>query len=258
MFVDSHCHLDFDDFAPELSGVVQRAQENGIEHMLTISCKVSDYDRVRNVADQFDNIHCTVGTHPHDALEELDVPLEKIIELSHHEKVVGIGETGLDYFYDNSPREEQKQSFRKHIKACLATDLPIIIHTRDAEADTIQILDEESPDRKLRGVMHCFTASEDMAMKSLERGFYISMSGIVTFKRSTELQEIAKKIPLDRLLIETDAPFLAPVPKRGKRNEPSFVRHTAEFLAELKGISVEELAKATTENFYTLFSKIER
>lgn len=258
MFVDSHCHLDFDDFAEELPEIVQRAHANDIHHMLTISCKMSEYDRVKKVADQFSNISCSVGTHPHDAQEEAHISLEHLISLTRDEKVVAIGETGLDYFYDNSPRAAQQESFRKHIRACLATDLPIIIHTRDAEEDTLRILDEESPDRKLRGVIHCFTASAEMAKACLERGFYISISGIVTFKKSVDLQEIAKTIPKDRLLIETDSPFLAPVPKRGKRNEPSFVRHTAEFLADLRQESLEELATMTTENFFTLFNKMKK
>jgi TatD DNase family protein len=206
------------------------------------------------VAVKFPFMNCTVGTHPHHAQDELDVTAAQLVALTKNEKVAGIGETGLDYYYEHSPPPEQQQIFARHIEAALETDLPLIIHTRDADEDTVRIM-RDAGQGKARGVMHCFSGGRELAEKSLELGFYISFSGIVTFKKAEELREVVKHVPLDRILVETDSPYLAPIPHRGKRNEPAFVVHTARQVAELKGISPEELAKRTTENFFRLFDR---
>jgi TatD DNase family protein len=257
MLVDSHCHLDFPDFAEERDRVVERARLNGVGLMLTICTHVSKFEQVHEVTRAYDDVFCTVGVHPHHAADEnAGATLERLVELSALPKVVGIGETGLDYYYDQSPRDVQRESFRRHLRACMATDQPVIVHTRDADEDTLQILKEEGAGRGLRGLLHCFSSSRQLAESAVELGLYISFSGILTFKKSEELRETAQALPLDRLLVETDAPFLAPVPLRGKRNEPSFVRHTAESLAEVKGVSPTELARITTENFHRLFDRV--
>jgi TatD DNase family protein len=255
MIVDSHCHLEFPDFAPEQEAVIERAREAGIGHMLTISTRVHRFAEIARVAEAHEDISCSLGTHPHSAEEEADVTTANLIALGQHPKVVGIGETGLDYFYDNSPREQQQEMFRRHIRAALELDMPVIVHTRDAEDDTIRILREEGQGGRLTGVIHCFSSSPRMAEEALELGFHISFSGIVTFKKADDLRETARTVPLDRMLIETDAPFLAPIPKRGKRNEPSYIVHTANVLARLHNISFETLSHRTSENFFSLFRR---
>ncbi|UEM23437.1 TatD family hydrolase [Skermanella mucosa] len=257
MLIDSHCHLDFPDFAEERDEVIARAKRAGVARMVTISTRISRFDQIREIAEAYDEVYCTVGVHPHQAAEEQAVTsVERLVELSRHPKVVGIGESGLDYFYDNSPRDIQQAGFRMHAQACRETDLPIVVHTRDADEDTARILKEEGAGQGLRGVLHCFSSGRALAEQALEFGFYISLSGIVTFKRSEELRDIVRSVPLDRILVETDAPFLAPIPKRGKRNEPSFVAHTAAAVAQVKGISPEELAARTTENVLKLFNRM--
>ena len=255
MLVDSHCHLDYPDFAAEgVEEVVARAQAAGVGHFLTICTEISKFPGVLAVAEKFHFMHCTVGTHPHHALEEIDVTTAQLVELAKNPKVAGIGETGLDYYYEHSPKEEQRRAFAAHIEAAIETELPLVIHTRDADEDTIRVM-RDAGKTKARGVMHCFSGGIALAEKSLELGFYISFSGIVTFKKAEELREVVKYVPLDRILVETDAPYLAPIPHRGRRNEPAFVVHTAQMVAELKGMSVADLAAATTENFFTLFNR---
>ena len=255
MLVDSHCHLDFPEFAPERDAVLARARAAGVGHFLTIGTGLSRFPGVRAVAESAPDVHCTVGVHPHDAAVEPLVGPEILLEHSRHEKVVGFGESGLDYYYNHSPREAQIANFRAHIAAARAASLPLVVHTRDAEDDTIAILHEEYERGPFRGVIHCFTGTSRLAGAALEIGFYISASGIATFKKSDVLRATLKEVPLDRLLVETDAPYLAPQPTRGKRNEPAFIVHTAAMLAELKGVSAAELADATTDNFFRLFTK---
>ena len=258
VLVDSHCHLDFPDFAEEVDEIVNRAHEAGVGLMVTISTKISEFERVRAVAERFPHVYCTVGIHPHEAEDEPEISAARLIELAQHPKVVGIGETGLDFFYEHSPREAQETAFRAHIAASRETGLPLIVHTRDADEDMARILTEEMEKGAFPGLLHCFSSSRQLAEKAVELGFYISLSGILTFKKAEELRETAEALPLERLLVETDAPYLAPVPKRGKRNEPSFVVHTAAKLAEVKGVSAAELAEATTENFLKLFKRVPR
>ena len=259
MLVDSHCHLNFEQLASELDAVVARAGAAGVGHMLTIGTKLREFDDVRAIAERFDNIHCSVGVHPHEAEAEAeDVTAAKLIELTKHPKVVAIGETGLDYFYEHAPRDLQKKSLRLHIEAARQTGLPLIIHTRNADADTVNILHDEYGKGPFTGVIHCFSSGWEVAEKSMEIGFYISISGIVTFKAAEELRDHVARIPIDRLLVETDAPYLAPVPMRGRSNEPAYVAHTAAKVAEIKGLEPEQLAAITTDNFFTLFNKIER
>lgn len=256
--VDSHCHLDYPDFAGEgLDQVVTRAHAAGVARMLTICTRISEFEKVRAVAKAFDCIDCTVGTHPHHAAEASEVlyTTADIVALADDPKVVAIGETGLDYYYNHAPREDQMINLEKHIDACLQTDLPIVIHNRDSDQDMQDILKSAGKDR-LRGVLHCFSSSQALAETALDLGFYISFSGILTFAKAQDLRDIAKTVPLDRLLVETDSPYLAPIPHRGKRNEPAFVTHTAQLLAELKGVSVPEITETTTKNFFTLFDKV--
>lgn len=253
--VDSHCHLDFPEFAPELDAVVARARAAGVGRMLTICTRLSKFDQVLAVAEKFDRMFCSVGVHPHEAAKEADVALPRILDHARHPKVVGIGEAGLDYFYDKSPREKQQEVFALHIEAARQSGLPIIVHSRDADEDTVRLLQEGAAMGNLRGVIHCFTSTQYLADAALEMGFCISLSGIVTFKNAEDLRKVAKTVPPDRLLVETDAPYLAPVPVRGKRNEPAFVAHTARYVAELMGIGAEELMRQTTANFERLFDK---
>lgn len=253
--VDSHCHLDFDKFEDDFDGVLRRAERAGVGTMLTIGTHLSRFSHVRSIAEANDHIYCSVGVHPHEADSEgLDDPAP-LIEAAAHPKVIGIGETGLDYYYEHSDRERQKTSFRTHIAAARAMALPLIVHTRDADEDTVEILTDEYENGPFPGLIHCFTASQSLADAVLKIGFYISFSGIVTFKNATDLQNTAKRVPADRLLVETDAPYLAPVPYRGKRNEPAYVAHTAAFLAELRGEAPETTARQTTQNFFRLFDK---
>lgn len=261
MLVDSHCHLDFEELAKDLDGVVARARAAGVGCMQTIGVSKPEFPKVRAIAEAYDDVFFSLAVHPHDAEKEgQDVTVEELIELSRHPKAIGIGETGLDYFYDHSPREAQQRNFRQHIRAAMATRMPLIIHTRDAEADTIAILREERQGHEgdLTGVLHCFSSAREMAEYGLEIGFYVSFSGMITFKKSENIREIAKDIPMDRLLVETDAPFLAPIPYRGKTCEPAHVVQVAQCLAEVKGVSFEEIARVTTENFYRLFPKAVR
>lgn len=257
MLIDSHCHLDFPDFAPEVPEVVARAHAAGVGGMITICTHVSKFAQVEAVANKFaaQNVWCSLGIHPHHAGDEAEqTTAPEIIKLAQAApRLVGIGECGLDYYYEHSPREVQAKSFEMQLKAALELDLPVIIHSRDADDDTIRILRAAGP--KLRGVMHCFSGTRRLAEAALEIGFYISLSGILTFNKSQDLRDIARDVPLDKLLVETDSPYLAPVPLRGKRNEPAFTVHTAAKLAEVKDISNDELAKVTTANFFRLFNK---
>ena len=257
MFVDSHCHLDFPDYAGHVDAVVARAQAAGVGVCLSIGTELKRFPGVRAVAEQFPNVWCSVGVHPHESeKEQLDDEAALIAETA-HPKVVGIGETGLDYYYEHSPRIPQQKNFRAHIAAARQTGLPVIVHTRDADDDTIDILRDEMGKGGFTGLIHCFTGTQRLADAALELGLYISVSGIATFKNSGVLRDVIKTVPLDRLLLETDAPYLAPVPYRGKTNEPAFVVHTAKMLAELKGVTEDELAAATTQNFFRLFSKVQ-
>jgi TatD DNase family protein len=258
MLVDSHCHLDFPEFAPELDAVVARAREAGVGVCVSIGTTLAKFPGVRAVAERFPDVWCSVGVHPHEAEDEPLADAAALIDAARHPKVVAIGETGLDYYYEHSPREAQKANFRAHIDASRQTGLPLVVHTRDADDDTIAILREEAARAPFTGLIHCFTGTRELAEAALALGMSISVSGIATFKNSQGLRDILKDVPLDRLLVETDAPFLAPVPFRGKRNEPSFVTHTARMLAGLKGVDAEALAAQTTENFFRLFTKVER
>ncbi len=255
MLIDSHCHLDFPDFAAELDEVIARARAAGIDGMLTIGTKLSEAEKVIGIAEKFPNVWASVGVHPHEAASEPGEDTARLVELARHPKVVGIGETGLDFFYEHSPRERQEICFRAHIAAARETGLPVIVHTRDADADTERVLAEEMEKGAFTGLIHCFTSGPELAVFALNLGLYISFSGIVTFKSAATLKETARSVPLDRILVETDAPYLAPVPMRGKRNEPAFVSHTAAVVAGLKDIPVAALGRATTENFFRLFSK---
>jgi TatD DNase family protein len=258
MLVDSHCHLDFPDFAPDLDGVMARARDAGVGAMVTICTRLSRFDEIRAIAEARENVWCSVGVHPHEAAEEGVSEPSRLLELARHPRVVGFGETGLDYYYEHSPREAQRRSFRAHIAAARATGLPLIVHTRDADDDTVAVLAEEHAKGPFTGLIHCFSSSRELAEKALKIGFYISISGIVTFKKAEALRETVRAVPLERLLVETDAPYLAPVPHRGKRNEPAYVARTAACVAEIKGVSPEALARATTDNFFRLFAKATR
>ncbi len=256
MFVDSHCHLNYKGLVEEQDQVLTRARDAGVATMLNIATREREWDDVLGTALREPDVWATVGIHPHEADEHPHIDTAKLVERAAHPRVVGIGETGLDYYYDHSDRERQQKSFRAHIVACRETGLPLIVHTRDAEEDTLAILRDEMGKGAYGGVIHCFTASGAFADAAMELGFYISISGIVTFKNARDLQETAARLPIERLLIETDSPFLAPVPHRGKPCEPAFVADTARFLADLRGESVDALAAATTANFHTLFSKV--
>jgi TatD DNase family protein len=258
MLVDSHCHLDFPEFAPELDAVVARARQAGIGTMLTIGTRKSTFEKVRSIAERFDEIYCSFGIHPHEADKETAMTTEQLIAAAQHPKVIGFGETGLDYYYEHSPREQQQRSFRAHIAASRETGLPLIVHTRNADEDMTAILTEEAAKGPFPGLIHCFSSSAQLARTAVDLGLFISISGIVTFKAAGDLRETVKGVPLDRLLVETDAPYLAPVPNRGKRNEPAFVVHTAAQVAQLKTMSPDELARATSDNFFRLFKKAKR
>ena len=255
MFIDSHCHLNYKGLVEEQPAVLARAREAGVEAMLNISTRASEWDDVIATADREPDVWASVGIHPHEADLHPDVHTETLVARTVHPKVVGIGESGLDYYYDKSDRERQRESFRAHIAAARETGLPLIIHTRDAEEDTAAILEEEMEKGAFTGVLHCFTGTRELAEKGIELDLYVSISGIVTFKNAKDLQAVAQAIPLDRLLIETDSPFLAPVPHRGKPCEPAYVADTARFLAELREESLEQLSAATSANFRKLFAK---
>jgi TatD DNase family protein len=258
MLVDSHCHLDFPDFAEERAAIVARALAAGIGRMVTISTRVKRFQQVLGIAESFDEVYCSVGTHPHNAAEELDVTAADLVRLSAHPKVVAIGEAGLDYFYDHAPRDAQAQGFRAHIAAARETGLPLVIHSRDADDDMADILNDETGKGAFPFILHCFSSGRRLAEVGVALGGYVSFSGILTFKNSAELRAIAADVPQDRLLVETDAPYLAPVPFRGRLNEPAYVAHTAKVLAETIGVSEAEIAAVTTENFFRLFSKMPR
>ncbi|MGB3897039.1 MAG: TatD family hydrolase [Mesorhizobium sp.] len=258
MLVDSHCHLDFPDFSEEREAIVARAIEAGIGRMVTISTRVKKFSQVLEIAETFDPVYCSVGTHPHNADEELDVSVEDLVCLSSHPKVVAIGEAGLDYHYDKAPREAQAQGFRTHIAAARQTGLPLVIHARAADDDMAAILKEETGKGAFPFILHCFSSGRSLAETGIALGGYVSFSGILTFKNSADLRAIAADVPHDRLLVETDAPYLAPVPFRGKRNEPSFVVQTATVLAETIGVSEAAIAELTTDNFFRLFKKMPR
>ena len=256
MLVDSHCHLDFPDFQEDLDGVVNRARDVGVGHFLTICTHITKFEQVRAVAERYEDMHCTVGIHPHEAGSEPEIDVKRLTGIAADDpKVVAFGETGLDFFYDHSPREAQERQFRTHLAASREAGLPVVIHTRDADADMARILEDEMEQGAFTGVIHCFSSGRELAEKAIELGLYVSFSGIVTFKKADELRETAKMLPLDRILVETDSPYLAPVPNRGKRNEPAFVAQTAACVAALHGLSPEELAEKTTENFFRLFHK---
>lgn len=258
MLVDSHCHLNYKGLVEQQAEVLARARAGGVTAMLNISTRESEWDEVVGLAEQETDIWASVGIHPHEADSHTGVDAAKLIARAQNPRVIGIGESGLDYYYDKSDRAQQRSSFREHIVAARETGLPIIVHTRDAEDDTAQILSEETALGSYTGVIHCFTASADFARKALDLGFYISLSGIVTFKNAADLQDVAKWLPADRMLVETDSPFLAPVPHRGKTGEPGFVADTARFVANLRGEGEDALAAQTSDNFYRLFSKAVR
>ncbi|RJF91126.1 TatD family hydrolase [Sphingomonas cavernae] len=255
MFVDSHCHLNYKGLVEDQSGVLDRARAAGVGMMLNISTREREWDEIIATAEREDDVWATVGIHPHEADQHPDIDTAKLVSRAAHPRVIGIGETGLDYYYDHSDRAQQQKSFRAHIAASRETGLPLIVHTRDAEDDTAAILRDEMGKGAYPGVIHCFTASGEFADIALELGLYISISGIVTFKNAKDLQATAARLPADRLLIETDSPFLAPVPHRGKPCEPGYVADTARFLADLRGESIEALAEQTTRNFHALFAK---
>ena len=258
MLVDSHCHLDFDVFDEDRSETIQRARDAGVAAMVTICTRVTKFEEICAIAETDDNIWCSVGIHPHQAEDEPVVTVEDLVSRAAHPKVIAIGETGLDYYYDNSPRELQETSFRTHIAASRETGLPLIVHTRDADENMAEILEDEMEKGAFPGVLHCFSSGRRLAERALDIGFYISLSGIVTFKNAQDLRDIVKDVPVDRILVETDAPFLAPIPNRGKRNEPAFVADTAARVAELKAMDNQALSAASTENFFRLFSKAKR
>ena len=256
MLIDSHCHLDFPDFAAERDAVVERARAAGLKRLITISTRTQAFGSISLIAETYEDVYCTVGTHPHHAHEEAEVSQDRLVELARHPKCVGIGEAGLDYHYDQTPREIAAKVFRTHIAAARQCGLPIVVHARDADADIAAILRDEIEKGTFTGLLHCFTASAMLAETALSLGLYISFSGVLTFKNSRPLREIARAVPMDKLLVETDAPYLAPVPYRGKRNEPAFVAATAQVLADVKGVSPQTIAAETSANALRLFSKM--
>lgn len=255
MLIDSHCHLDFPELAADRAGVLARAKAAGIDGMVTISTRVKRFDEITAIAEAHPEVWCSVGTHPHHADEELDIFAEDLVRLSQHPRCIAIGEAGLDYFYDNAPKDAQETGFRRHIAASRETGLPLVIHSRSADVHMGGILEEEMGQGAFPFVLHCFTGGIDLARQALELGGYISFSGIITFKNAEEIREVAKFVPADRYLVETDAPYLAPIPHRGATNEPSFVAHTAARVAEVRGVPLAQLGDETTDNFYRLFSK---
>jgi TatD DNase family protein len=258
MLVDSHCHLDFPDFADELDAVVARARAAGVVRIVTISTRVARHAQVLAIAERYGDVYCSIGTHPHNAKEELGVTAADLVARARHPKIVAIGEAGLDYHYELSPRMVQEQSFRRHVAAARETGLPLVIHTRDADADTARILREESRQGAFSAVLHCYTGGRDLAFTGVDLGLYVSFTGILTFKKSDDLRAIAAVLPADRIMVETDAPYLAPGKYRGKRCEPAYVVETAKVLAQVRRTSFEEIARQTTENFFRLFTKVPR
>jgi TatD DNase family protein len=258
MLVDSHCHLDFPDFAAELDAVVGRARTAGVSRLVTISTRVKRHAQVLAIAEKYPEVFCSVGTHPNHAHEEPDIGAKALIDIAKHPKVVAIGEAGLDYFRNSSPRAAQAAGLRQHIAAARETGLPLVIHSRDCDADMAQILKEESGKGAFPAILHCFTGGRDLAFTAIDQGHYVSFTGILTFKNSDALRAIAAALPADRIMVETDAPYLAPLPYRGKRNEPAYVAETAKVLADARGTSADEIARQTTENFFRLFNKVPR
>ncbi|UPA25888.1 TatD family hydrolase [Shinella oryzae] len=258
MLIDTHCHLDFPDFAAERDDIVARAHAAGVKQMITISTRVRKFPDILAIAETYPSVFCSVGTHPHNADEELDITIAELVALSRHPRVVAIGEAGLDYFYDNAPRDAQAIGLRNHIAAARETGLPLVIHSRSADEDMAAILTDETGKGAFPFLLHCFSSGPDLARTGVELGGYVSFSGILTFPKSEELREIAKTVPPERMLVETDAPYLAPKPFRGKRNEPAYVAHTAAVLAETIGVSTEDIARMTTENAFRIFSKMPR
>jgi TatD DNase family protein len=258
LLVDSHCHLDFPDFGDDLGGVVARAEAAGIGRIVSISTAVARAGKLIEIAERFPNVYASIGTHPHYAHEEPDVSVADLVAHTRHPKVVAIGEAGLDYHYDFSPRDAQERGFRRHIAAARETRLPLVIHARDADADIARILEEETRIGAFPAVLHCFTGGRELALRAVDLGLYVSFTGIVTFKKSEALRAIAAELPADRLLVETDAPYLAPGKYRGKRNEPAYVTETAAVLAATRGVAPEVTARETTENFFRLFAKVPR
>jgi TatD DNase family protein len=256
MLVDSHCHLDFPDFDEDRDALVQRAVDAGVGRMVTISTRVRKFPQILAIAEQYDRVYCSVGTHPHNAAEEADVTVEELVKLSGHPKVVAIGEAGLDYHYDKSPRDLQMQGFRTHIDAARQTGLPLVIHARSADEDIATTLEEETGKGAFPFILHCFSSGRELARTGVALGGYISFSGILTFKNSEELRSIAAEVPHDRLLVETDAPYLAPVPMRGRRNEPAYVTNTAKLLADTINVGFDDVVRMTTGNFFRLFKKM--
>ncbi len=258
MLVDSHCHLDFPELEEDRAGVIARAKAAGVTSMVTISTRVAKFALYAGIAESDPDIWCTVGTHPLGVVDEPDVPLERLLDLSTHPKCVGIGEAGLDYHYDTAPRDVAERVFRTHIEAARLTKLPLVIHARDCDDDMIRILTDEMGKGAFPALLHCYSSGTRLAEVGVALGLSVSFSGILTFKKSDEIRAIAKRVPLDRLLVETDAPFLAPQKHRGKRNEPSFVAETAAMLADVHGLTYEDMAALTTDNFFSLFSKAVR
>ena len=256
MLVDSHCHLDFPDFAADIEAILARSAAAGIVRIVTISTRVRRLQSLLAIAERFPNVYCSVGTHPHHADEEDGISADELIGLTSHPKVVALGEAGLDYFYQHGSRQAQERGFRAHIAAARTTGLPLVIHTRDADADCGRILEEEMSKGSFRAVLHCYTGGRELAMKAIAMGLSISFTGILTFKKSQALRDLAAELPADRVMVETDAPYLAPGKFRGKRNEPSYVVEVARVLAETRGVSLEEISRQTTENFFRLFSKV--
>jgi TatD DNase family protein len=256
MLVDSHCHLDFPDFAEDLDAIVARAEAAGVGRIITISTRVRRLPALLAIAERFPNVYCSVGTHPHHADEEDGIPVDELVDLTRHPKVVALGEAGLDYFYEQGSRDAQARGFRAHIAAARLTGLPLVIHTREADDDCGRILEEEMAKGAFRAVLHCYTGGRELAMKAISLGLSISFTGILTFKKSQALRDLVAELPADRIMVETDAPYLAPGKFRGKRNEPSYVVETAKVLADTRGVSLAELSRQTTENFFHLFSKV--
>ena len=255
ILVDSHCHLDYLPAGPERAAVIARARQAGVGAMLTISTKITEFPAMRAIAEGEPDVWCSVGIHPHEAAAEPETSAEALVAFAAHPRVIGIGETGLDFYYEHSPRDRQALVFRAHAAAARISGLPLIVHTRDADPETAEILAEEVEKGPLTGVIHCFSTGRYLAEKAIELGFMISLSGIVTFRNAEPLRQVVGDLPLDRILVETDSPYLAPVPKRGKPNEPAFLLHTAAEVARIKGLSSDELAEVTTKNFYRLFAK---
>lgn len=258
MIVDSHCHLDFPEFKDNIDQIIANAKENDVEYMQTICTHISKFPQILDIATKYDNIFCSIGNHPNHVSEEKLATSDEIIKLTQDKKVIGIGETGLDYYYDYAPKDLQQKSFINHIIAAQETNLPVIVHSRSADEDTLSILQEMMAKKPFKGLIHCFSTGKELAEGAINLGMSISISGIITFKKATDLQNIVKDLPLESLLVETDAPYLAPVPKRGKTNEPAFTKHTTQFLAELKNIPYKDVAETTTNNFFKLFSKAYR